>query len=78
MNEKIEKPNLRYTVLHTTSTGRMHDMKHGSFKVPDERVMKARVGENDEVLEKREERVYARLAKGIVAPVAVNSRSERE
>ena len=56
----------------------MNHVQHGSLKVKGKHVMKGHVGKHDEILEKREERVHARLAKGVVTPIAVHGRGQRE
>ena len=54
----------------------MHHVELRSVEVPNERVMEAHVGDNDEVFEKREKCVDARFAKGVVTPVTVHRRDE--
>ena len=49
-----------------------------TVKVPDKGVVEAHVRNHDEILEKREESVDARLAKGVVAPVTVHRGGEGE
>ena len=56
----------------------MFDVQLGTVKVPDEAVVKAHVGDDDEIFEEGEHRVDARLAVGVVAPKTVHRARERQ
>lgn len=56
----------------------MFDVQLGAVKVPDEAVVKAHVGDDDEIFEEGEHRVDARLAVGVVAPKTVHRARERQ